>query len=55
MISSLCSCLREDSESDMIISKINFSYLLKAISVFYLQKHPHATATSTANKLDMLD
>ena len=46
MISSLCSFLSADSESAMIIKKTNFSYLLQAISVFYLQKHPHATAIS---------
>ena len=45
MISSLCSFLSADSESVMLINKTNFSYLLQAISVFYLQKHPHATAT----------
>ena len=44
MISSLCSFLSADSESAMIIKKTNLSYLLHAISVFYLQKHPHATA-----------
>ena len=44
MISSLCSFLSADSESAMIIKKTNFSYLLQAISVFYLQKHPDATA-----------
>ena len=44
MISSLCSFLRADSESAMIISKTNFSSLLQAILVFNLQKHPHATA-----------
>ena len=42
MISSLCSFLRADSESAMIINKTNFSYLLQAISVFCQQKHPRA-------------
>ena len=42
MISSLCSFLSADSESVMLINKTNFSYLLQAISVFYLQKHQHA-------------
>ena len=45
MISSLCSFLSADSEIAMIINKINFSYVLQAISVFYIQKHPHATTT----------
>ena len=27
--------------------KTNFSYLLQAISEFYLQKHPHASATDS--------
>ena len=44
MISSLCSFLSADSESAKIINKTNFSYLLQAVSVFYLQKHLHATA-----------
>ena len=42
MISSLCSFLKADSESAKIINKTNFSYLLQAVSVFYLQKHLHA-------------
>ena len=38
--------MRADSESAIIINKTNFSYVLQAISVYYLQKHPHATAIS---------
>ena len=45
MTSSLCSFLSADSKSVVIINKTNFSYLLQSISVFYLQKHPHATVT----------
>ena len=41
-----------DSESAIIINKTNFSYLLQAISIYYLQKHPHATAISPKSGID---
>ena len=50
MILSLCSFFNADPESAMIINKTNFSYLLLAISVSYLQKHPQATATHEINQ-----
>ena len=42
MVLSLRSFLSVDSESDMMMNKTNFTYLLQAISVLFLQKHPHA-------------
>ena len=37
--------------SDMMMNKTNFSYLLQAASVLYLQKHPHADCSLVERRL----
>ena len=44
--------LSADQESAIIINETNFSYLLQPISVFYLQRHPHATAANLESRID---